>query len=69
MNTKQAKRLRKEARESTQDLPWVSYEGIKGRNKYMQPFVQVVLAECSKAVYKELKKSFKKGLSNDKYSQ
>jgi len=66
LNTKQAKRLRKEARESTPDLAWVSYEALKGLNKYRMPYVQVVLAECSKAVYKDLKKSFKKNLSNDK---
>ena len=66
MNTKQAKRMRKEARESTPDLPWASYEGIKGVNKWRMPYVQVVLAECGKAVYKGLKKSFKKDLSLDK---
>lgn len=59
MNTKQSKRLRKEARESTPDLPWVSYEGIRGMNKWRAPYVQVILTECQKAVYKGLKKSFK----------
>ena len=66
MNTKQAKRMSKEARESAPSLPWESYEALKGLNKYRMPYVQVVLAECSKAVYKDLKKSFKKNLSNDK---
>jgi hypothetical protein len=51
--------MRKEARESTPDLAWVSYEALKGLNKYRMPYVQVVLAECAKAVYKGLKKSFK----------
>ena len=66
MNSKQARKLRKEARESTPSLPWVSYDGLRGVNKHRMPFVQVVLAECQKAVYKGLKKSFKKDLSNDK---
>jgi hypothetical protein len=59
LNTKQSKRLRKEARESAPDLPWVSYEALKGLNKYRMPYVQVVLAECAKAVYKALKKEYK----------
>ena len=66
MNTKQAKRMRKEACESAPNLPWASYEGIKGVNKWRAQYVQIVLAECAKAVYKGLKKSFKKNLSNDK---
>ena len=51
--------MRKEARESTPDLPWVSYEALKGLNKWRAPYVQVVLAECGKAVYKALKKEYK----------
>jgi hypothetical protein len=66
LNSKQAKRLRKDARESAPELPWVSYEALKGVNKYRMPYVQVVLAECSKAVYKGLKKSFKKDLPKGK---
>jgi hypothetical protein len=59
MNTKHSKRLRKEARESTPSLPWINYEGIKGVNKYRMPYVQVILTECQKAVYKALKKEYK----------
>ena len=66
MNSKLARKLRKEARESTPDLPWVSYEALKGLNKWRAQYVQVVLTECGKAVYKGLKKSFKKNLSHDK---
>lgn len=58
MNQKKAKALRKEAKESTQGLAWVSYEMLKGRNKYMRPYQQIILAECSKAVYKTLKKEY-----------
>ena len=58
MNGKKAKMLRQEALNSD-TLPWVSYEGLKGRNKYGQPYLQVVLAECCKAVYRTLKKDYK----------
>ena len=66
MNSKKARKLRKEARESAPSLPWVSYEALKGLNKYRMPYVQLVLAECQKAVYKGLKKSFKKSLLKGK---
>ena len=57
MNGKQAKRLRKTAETSgmpTED----NYEAIRTNNQF--GLRTVVLAECQKALYRELKKSFKK---------
>lgn len=57
MRAKQAKRLRKMA--ATSGSPEKdNYEAIRTNNQFGLP--TIVLAECQKALYKELKKSFKK---------
>lgn len=58
MNQKKSKSLRKEAKLSAGDMPWMNYESIKSGLQSWQ--VQVVLAECGKALYKELKKEYYK---------
>lgn len=54
MRAKIAKKLRAEVKEHSGLLPWQSYEGMKASNGKQQ----IVLAECQKALYHELKKEY-----------
>lgn len=56
MRAKVAKKLRKEIKEHSGLLPWQSYEGLKANNGNQQ----IILAECQKALYRELKKEYYK---------
>lgn len=57
MRNKVAKRLRKLATSSGSPVE-DNYEAIRTNNQFGLP--TIVLAECKKALYKELKESFKK---------
>lgn len=57
MNGKQSKRLRKTV-EATDLSAENNYEAIRTNNQFGLP--TIVLAECQKALYKELKKGFKR---------
>lgn len=62
MNQKKAKALRKEAKLNCLPpalLPWQAYSGLNNKNGSQQ----IILVECGKAIYKELKKEYYKKLN------
>lgn len=55
MNGKKAKRLRRIAEAQTVDLPKVAYRRVR-RRKAVRPGTMLVLVNCTRARYLELKK-------------